>query len=32
MGDYETLKAAAFEPYIALKDGYLQLREKKIEE
>jgi phospholipid-binding lipoprotein MlaA len=32
LGDYETLKEVAFEPYIALKDGYLQLREKKIEE
>ena len=32
MGDYEALKDAAFEPYIAIKDGYLQLREKKIEE
>lgn len=32
IGDYETLKEAAFEPYEALKNGYIQLRIKKIEE
>lgn len=32
IGDYETFKDAAFEPYVAMKDGYFQLRKKKVEE
>ncbi len=32
IGDYEALKEAAFDPYIALKDAYLQLRQNRVEE
>lgn len=32
IGDYEALKAAAFDPYIALKDAYLQLRQHRVEQ
>ena len=32
IGDYESLKEAAIDPYEALKDAYLQYRKKKIEE
>ena len=32
IGDYEALKAVAFDPYIALKDAYLQLRQSRVEE
>ena len=32
IGDYEDLKAAAFDPYIALRDAYYQNRRSKIEE
>lgn len=32
IGDYESLKEAAIDPYTALRDVYLQLRKKKIEE
>ena len=31
LGEYEALKAAALDPYVALKDAYLQMRTKKIE-
>ncbi len=30
IGDYEALKEAAFDPYIALKDAYLQLRQTRV--
>jgi len=30
LGDYEALKKAAFDPYIALKDAYIQNRNEKI--
>ena len=32
IGDYEALKDAAFDPYIALKDAYLQLRQSRVEQ
>lgn len=32
LGDYETLKGAAIEPYEAFRDAYIQNREKKIRE
>jgi phospholipid-binding lipoprotein MlaA len=32
IGDYESLKKAAIDPYTALRDVYLQVREKKIKE
>jgi phospholipid-binding lipoprotein MlaA len=32
IGDYEALKQAALDPYDAMKNGYAQLREKKIAE
>jgi phospholipid-binding lipoprotein MlaA len=32
LGDYEELKAAAVDPYIAIKNAYIQNREKKIKE
>ncbi|GAB6144175.1 MlaA family lipoprotein [Desulfocicer niacini] len=32
IGDYEALKDAAFDPYIALKDAYLQLRQNRVEQ
>jgi phospholipid-binding lipoprotein MlaA len=32
IGDYETLKNSAVDPYTALRDVYLQIREKKIKE
>ncbi len=32
IGDYEALKEAAFDPYIALKDAYLQLRQNRVEQ
>lgn len=32
LGDYEDLKAAAFDPYVALRDAYYQNRKSKIEE
>jgi len=31
IGDYESLKEAAIDPYIALRDGYAQYRQKKVE-
>ncbi len=31
LGEYEALKAAALDPYVAMKDAYLQMRTKKIE-
>lgn len=32
LGDYEALKAAAIDPYIAIRNAYIQNREKKIKE
>ncbi len=32
LGDYEALKAAAVEPYVAIRNAYIQNREKKIKE
>jgi phospholipid-binding lipoprotein MlaA len=32
IGDYESLKDAAFDPYSALRDAYFQIREKKVRE
>lgn len=32
LGDYEALKAAAIDPYIALRDAYIQHRKKKVQE
>ena len=32
IGEYEALKAAALEPYVAFRDGYLQYRRKKVSE
>lgn len=32
VGDYETLKQAAVDPYLAIKNGYIQLRRKRIQE
>jgi phospholipid-binding lipoprotein MlaA len=32
IGDYEALKEAAIDPYLALRDAYLQYRQKKVEE
>jgi phospholipid-binding lipoprotein MlaA len=31
IGDYEFIKEAAIDPYVALRDGYAQYRQKKIE-
>ncbi len=31
LGDYETLKEAAIDPYVALRDAYVQYRQKKVE-
>jgi phospholipid-binding lipoprotein MlaA len=31
IGDYEALKEAAIDPYLALRDAYLQYRQKKVE-
>ncbi len=31
IGDYEALKSAAIDPYIAMRDAYVQFRHKKIE-
>lgn len=32
IGDYEALKEAALEPYVAIRDAYVQNRKKKVEE
>ncbi|SMC49751.1 phospholipid-binding lipoprotein MlaA [Desulfocicer vacuolatum DSM 3385] len=32
IGDYEALKEASFDPYIALKDAYVQLRQNQVEQ
>jgi phospholipid-binding lipoprotein MlaA len=32
IGDYEALKEAAIDPYIALRDAYIQFRKKKVEQ
>ena len=31
IGDYESLKEAAIDPYVALRDAYAQYRQKKVE-
>jgi phospholipid-binding lipoprotein MlaA len=31
IGDYEALKAAAIDPYVAMRDAYVQYRKKVIE-
>jgi phospholipid-binding lipoprotein MlaA len=31
LGDYEAIKAAAVDPYVAIKDGYLQYRKREVE-
>ena len=30
LGDYEALKAAAIDPYVAMRDAYVQYRKKLI--
>jgi phospholipid-binding lipoprotein MlaA len=32
LGEYEDLKAAALDPYLAVRDGYVQFRKKRVEE
>jgi ABC-type transporter lipoprotein component MlaA len=32
LGDYESLKEAALDPYVSLKDAYFQNRKAKIKE
>jgi phospholipid-binding lipoprotein MlaA len=32
LGDYEAVKAAAIDPYIAFRSGYVQFRQKKVQE
>jgi phospholipid-binding lipoprotein MlaA len=32
LGDYETLKGAAIDPYVAMRDAYIQYRQKLIEQ
>jgi len=32
IGDYETLKEAAFDPYVSIRDAYIQHRNKKVKE
>lgn len=32
IGDYEALKAAAIDPYVSIRDAYIQNRKKKVEE
>jgi phospholipid-binding lipoprotein MlaA len=32
IGEYESIKKASLEPYVAIRDGYIQLRRKKVEE
>jgi phospholipid-binding lipoprotein MlaA len=32
IGDYEAFKNSAIEPYEAMKDGYIQNRQKRVEE
>jgi phospholipid-binding lipoprotein MlaA len=32
IGDYEALKEAAIDPYVAIRDAYIQNRKKKVEE
>jgi phospholipid-binding lipoprotein MlaA len=32
IGDYETLKKAAIDPYIAMRDAYVQYRKKLLEQ
>jgi phospholipid-binding lipoprotein MlaA len=31
IGDYEFIKEAAIDPYVALRDAYAQYRQKKVE-
>ena len=30
IGDYESLKEAAIDPYVAIRDAYVQYRQKKV--
>jgi len=32
IGDYEALKEAAIDPYVSIRDAYIQNRKKKVEE
>jgi len=32
IGEYESIKKASLEPYVAIRDGYIQYRRKKVEE
>jgi phospholipid-binding lipoprotein MlaA len=32
IGDYESLKEASIDPYIAIRDAYVQYRQKKVKE
>ena len=32
IGDYESLKEAAIDPYTAIRDAYVQYRQKKVKE
>jgi phospholipid-binding lipoprotein MlaA len=32
IGEYESIKKASLEPYVAIRDGYIQYRTKKVEE
>jgi phospholipid-binding lipoprotein MlaA len=32
LGDYEALKAAAIDPYVAMRDAYVQYRKKVLEQ
>jgi phospholipid-binding lipoprotein MlaA len=32
IGDYESIKEAAVDPYLAIRDAYIQYRKKKVEE
>ena len=32
IGDYESLKEAAIDPYVAIRDAYVQYRHKKVKD
>ena len=32
IGDYEAFKEAAIDPYVAMRNGYIQARKKQVEE
>ncbi|MCK5348305.1 MAG: VacJ family lipoprotein, partial [Desulfobacula sp.] len=32
LGDYEALKKAAIDPYVAIRDAYIQNRKEKVKE